>query len=113
MPEQLDPQALAGTGTESRPTGIAVGEGRQASFQLSGEVLKVGPLHAEVIGDLRWAYEQYAQGAFDCYAGQYVAIVNKTVHAAGGDLARMTEEAARKADVRPERVALFHVELGE
>jgi hypothetical protein len=76
-----------------------------------GEVRDATPLEWEIIGELRWAHEQEARGAFAGYAGKYLAIVNRAVQAAGGDPGRIIEEAARKASVPPERVALFHVEL--
>jgi hypothetical protein len=72
------------------------------------DILEVGPLHREVIAELRWAYEQCARGAFNAYPGQYLAIVNQTVQAMG-DPGRARDEAAGKTGVPPERVALFYV----
>jgi hypothetical protein len=77
-------------------------------FVTATDVLEVGPLHREIVAELRWAYEQCARGAFNAYLGQYLAIVNKTVQAVG-DPGDARDEAARKAGVPPERVALFFV----
>jgi hypothetical protein len=77
-------------------------------FLRSAEVLLVSPLHAEVTAELRWAYVEGERGAFNAYLGQYLGIVNKTVLAVG-DSMYARNEAARKAGVPPERVALFYV----
>ncbi|HEX5269534.1 MAG TPA: hypothetical protein VFW33_03555 [Gemmataceae bacterium] len=68
----------------------------------------MSPLQAEVTAELRWAYAECDRGAFSAYLGQYLGIVNKTVHAVG-DAACARREAAKKAGVPPERVALFYV----
>ncbi len=77
-------------------------------FLRSAEVLEVSPLQAEVTAELRWAYVQGERGAFSAYLGQYLGIVNKTILAVG-DSAYARDEAAKKAGVPPERVALFYV----
>jgi hypothetical protein len=111
MPEQVDPRT-ADTAA-GKPEEVSGNGARRDPFWDRDDVLEVSPLHKEIIGELRWASEQEAQGAFDAYAGKYLAIVNRAVQAVGGDLDRVIDEAARKAGVSPGRVALFHVEAME
>jgi hypothetical protein len=77
------------------------------------DVLMCSPAEMETTEQFNWAYEQQARGAFDAYAGQLVAIVNKTVLAVGGDVEKIVAEAAAKAGVEPQRVAIFQVDGGE
>jgi hypothetical protein len=117
MPEQTGPLPADVTPAEPHPNGAAEPTETVAPrvtpellppFVSPADILEVSPLHREVITELRWAYEQCERGAFDAYLGQYLAIVNKTVQAVGDpDTAR--DEAARKAGVAPERVAMFYV----
>jgi hypothetical protein len=111
MPEQVDPRT-ADTAAAKPEEGSGNGA-RRDPFWGRDDALEVGPLHKEIIGDLIWAYEQQAKGAFAAYAGQYLAIVHRTVLAVGGDISRMRAEAAAKAEVAPERVAFYYVDSGE
>ena len=93
-------------------TGPMDGSRRDPMFDRD-DVLMCSPEEMEVVHDFNWAYEQVALGAFNDYAGQCVAIVNKTVLAVGGDFSRMRAEASAKAGVDPDRVVIFHVGCGE
>ncbi len=77
------------------------------------DVLMCSPEQREINAEFNWADEQQAAGAFAAYAGQYLAIVHKTVMAVGADISRMRAEAAARAGVEPYRVAIYHVDTGE
>jgi hypothetical protein len=111
MPEQVDPRSA--DPAAAKPEEVSGNGARRDPFWDRDDVLEVGPLHKEIIGELIWACEQEARGAFIDYAGKYLAIVHKTVLAVGGDIERMRAEAAVKAGVPPERVAIHHVDAGE
>jgi hypothetical protein len=64
----------------------------------------------EIIDDLWWAEAQYATGAWDSLpAGSAVAVVNKQAVAVGFATDLVVKEAADKASVPEERVALFKI----
>jgi hypothetical protein len=111
MPDQASPppaDARVGTAVD----GCVNGSGHDPFWDREG-VLEASALERESIGELRWAHEQEACGAFAGHAGKYLGIVNKTVQAVGGDPGRVIDEAARNAAVPLERVALFHVEMAD
>ena len=109
MPEPVNPPLTEQPPAEGeRPS--ANGKPRDP-FWDRNDVQYVNASEWEFIHDLRWAHEQEARGAFIDYGGRYLAIVNKTVEAVGGDPASIIEEAARKTGVSPNRVVLFHIEL--
>jgi hypothetical protein len=111
MPEQAEPMPVDAPGAGAGDASLN-GSGRDPYWDRD-DVLLASPLEREVIGELRWAHEQEACGAFAGYAGKYLAIVNRSVQAAGGDPGRVVDEAAQKAGVPSERVALFHVEMAD
>lgn len=117
MPEETSPSAVDTGSTEPNPNGapkaitaasLLPRHEQLPPFLRSAEVLLVSPMQAEVTVELRWAYAQGEQGAFNAYLGQYLGIVNKTIQAVG-DAMYARSEAARKTGVPPERVALFYV----
>src|SRR5438309_1468659 len=75
--------------------------------------LEAGPLQKLILADLKWARQRYEEGAFDQFAGRYIAVANATSFGAGDDLGTLRQEAAREAGVAPERVALFYVDIYE
>jgi anti-anti-sigma regulatory factor len=76
--------------------------------------LSVSSFHREIIDDLRWAEEQYAQGHFAKYAGMHVAIIRKELKAAGNHVGQLVEEVHQaNPDVPVERIALFYVDPGD
>jgi hypothetical protein len=85
--------------------------GPRDPFWNRDDVLMCSPEQMEIVADFNWADEQRARGAFDAYAGECLAIVNKTVLAVGRDLNSMIAEAAAKAGVDESRVAIYHVEV--
>jgi hypothetical protein len=111
MPEQANPPPAAAT-VETAVDGSVNGSGHDP-FWDRDDVLEASALERESIGELRWAHEQEACGAFTGHAGKYLGIVNRTVQAAGGDPGRVIEEAARNAAVPLERVVLFQVEMAD
>jgi hypothetical protein len=111
MPEQANLPPADAT-VETAVDGPVNGSGHDR-FWDRDDVLEASPLERESIGELRWAHEQEACGAFAGHAGKYLGIVNRTVQAAGGDPGRVIDEAARNAAVPLERVALFHVEMAD
>jgi len=82
-------------------------------FWNRSDVLMCSPEEKEIVHDFNWADEQRARGAFDAYAEECLAIVNKTVLGVGRDLNRMIAEAAAKAGVDENRVVIYHVEVVE
>jgi hypothetical protein len=67
----------------------------------------------EVLADLRWAEVEYHRGALDAFLGRSLAIVNRVVYTAEGNLKDLRQKAAREAGVPPERVAVFHVPIAD
>jgi hypothetical protein len=109
MPEPVNPPLTEQPPAEGeRPS--ANGKQRDP-FWDGDDVLYVDAAMREIIMDLRWAHEQEAAGAFVDYGGRYLAIVNRSVQAVGGDPRTIIDEAARKTGVSPNRVVLFHVEM--
>lgn len=76
------------------------------------DIQYVSPAEAEVLADIAWAQSQFENGAFAEYAGKYVGVVNRTVHAADYDVGRVLDLASQSAGVPISRVALFHVNDG-
>ncbi len=74
--------------------------------------LYLGPLHRLVNQDLNWAHERESQGDFAEYPGQYLAIVDRKVLAAGYRPLEFLAKAAESAGVPEERVALYWVDDG-
>ena len=112
MPEQADltpAPPFSELPAVTPPHHGSVRQGRDNPFA-GDEVLESCPLEKEIIAEFNWAHEQQAKGLFEPYAGQYLAIVHKTVHAVGVDIVAMRAETAAKTGVRPERVAIFHVD---
>jgi anti-anti-sigma regulatory factor len=76
--------------------------------------LTVSSFHQEIIDDLRWAEEQYAEGHFAQYAGMHVAIIRKELKAAGNHVGHLLEEVHKvNPEVPVERIALFYVDPGD
>jgi hypothetical protein len=111
MPDQADP-LLFGAQPVSPPDPASLRPGRDDPFG-DGEVLESGPLEKEITEEFNWADEQQEKGLFAPYEGQCLAIVHKTVHAVGADISAMRAETAAKTGVRPERVAIYHVDTFE
>jgi hypothetical protein len=114
MPDQADPTPaplLFGAQPVSPPDSASARPGRDDVFD-DGEVLECTPEQMEIIEEFNWADEQQAKGLFTPYEGKYIAIVHKTVHAAGADICAMRAETAAKTGVKPHRVAIYLVESG-
>jgi hypothetical protein len=112
MPDQADPTPappLFGAPALSPSDPDSARRSRDDGFA-DGEVLECTPEQKEIVEEFNWADEQQAKGLFAPYEGKYIAIVHKTVHAAGADISAMRAETAAKTGVKPYRVAIYLVE---
>ncbi len=115
MPEQADPTPappFSGVQPVVPSDHGSVSHDRDDPFG-DDEVLECTPHQKEFIEEIRWAIEQHTKGLFAPYAGMYLAILHKTVHAVGADIGRMVKETAAKEGVAEERVAIYHVDTGD
>jgi hypothetical protein len=61
------------------------------------------------LADLKWISEQFDRGAWNLYAGNYIAVVRKRVVACSPDLIAIRERAARENGLNVEYVATAYV----
>jgi hypothetical protein len=56
------------------------------------------------LADHNWMDEQYNQGTFDQFRGEYVAVVNKTVLGHDKNLKRLRETVAKETGIPASRI---------
>jgi hypothetical protein len=65
------------------------------------------PFEEEIIEDWRWIYQERPLGRFDEYAGNYVAVQDKTVYGSSRDPHLLEKYVVEKHNLNPERLVIF------
>src|SRR5260370_37980562 len=71
---------------------------------------KADAVEEEVLEEWRWVLQERSKGRFDEYAGQHVAVVNRTVLGSSLDPNLLTQYLAEKNNIDPRRIVTFSVE---
>jgi hypothetical protein len=67
------------------------------------------PVEEEALEEWVWVLQERAKGRFDEYAGQHVAVVNKTVLGSSLDPNLLRQYLAEKHNIDPRRIVIFSV----
>ena len=63
----------------------------------------------EALEEWSWVIQERGKGRFDEYAGQHVAVVNKTVLGSSLDPNLLRQYVAEKHQIDPRRIVIFSV----
>jgi hypothetical protein len=67
------------------------------------------PFEEEIIEDWRWIYEERRRGRFDEFAGQHVAVLDKTVYGSSRDPILLRQYVPEKYNLNPDRLVIFGI----